>query len=145
MIIFGDHAHAIRIAREAGAVYNPLADRVIARVEDDELVGGVLYQAFTGASIGIHMAGFNPHWANRDMIWAAFHYPFQQLGCQRMFGQVPETNAAALEINTKLGFKEVARIAGMYDDGAAVIFCMEKQDCRWLKLAPRTIRARWET
>ena len=145
MIVFGDHAHAVRIAREAGAIYNPLADQVMARVEDGELMGGVLYQAYTGASIGIHMAGFNPFWANRDIIWAAFHYPFRQLKCERMFGQVPETNAAALEINLKLGFKEVARIPGVYEDGAAVILCMEKSDCRWLKLAPRKIRARWET
>lgn len=142
MIVFGDHVHAMRIASKCGTTYNPVADQCIARTDDEGLLGGVLFQAYTGASIGIHMAGFTERWANRDMLWAAFHYPFAQLKCQRVFGQVPETNTAALEINLKLGFKEVARIPGVYDDGAAVIFAMEKDQCRWLNLTPRGISPR---
>ena len=146
MIVFGDHSHAIQIAQAAGTIYNPLADQCISRCADDtnppKLLGGVLFQAYTGASIAIHMAGFTPTWANRDILWAAFHYPFEQLKVRQVLGQVPESNEAALEINRKLGFKEVARIAGVYEDGAAVIFAIQKEDCRWLKLAPRTIRSR---
>lgn len=145
MIVFGDHAHALRIAKAAGTLYNPIADQCISRVEGDKLLGGVLFQAYTGASIAIHMAGFTPTWANRDIIWAAFHYPFEQLKVRQVLGQVPETNDAALEINLKLGFKEVARIAGVYEDGAAVIMAIQKDECRWLKLTPREIRQRWET
>lgn len=146
VIVFGDHAHALRIANAAGTLYNPVADQCIARTDaDGELLGGVLFQAYTGASIAIHMAGFTPTWANRDILWAAFHYPFEQLKVRQVMGQVPETNAAALEINLKLGFKEVARIAGVYEDGAAVIFAIQKDECRWLKLTPREIRQKWRT
>lgn len=139
MIVFGNHIHATRIAAKCGTVYNPLADQCIARTDKAGLLGGVLFQAYTGASIGIHMAGFAERWANRDMLWAAFHYPFEQLKVERVFGQVPETNTTALEINRKLGFKEVVRIPGVYEDGAAVIFVMEKDQCRWLNLTPREI------
>lgn len=142
MIVFGDHVHALRIASKAGTIYNPMADTCIAREDDGLLVGGVLFQAYTGASIFGHMAGFTPTWINRDMIWATFHYPFVQLKVARLMGQVIETNAAAIEINLKLGFKEVARVPGVYDEGAAVVFSMEKDECRWLNLTPRTIKAR---
>jgi L-amino acid N-acyltransferase YncA len=140
MIVFGNHAHALQISRAAGTLYNPLADVCISRTEGDDLLGGVLFQAYTGASIGIHMAGFAQRWANRDMLWAAFHYPFEQLKVATLLGQVPEDNTAALEINLKLGFNEVARVPGVFESGAAVVFAMKKDQCRWLSLAPRTIR-----
>jgi RimJ/RimL family protein N-acetyltransferase len=142
MMVFGDHVHALRIAAKAGTIYNPMADQCISRIDKNGLVGGVLFQAYTEESIAIHMAGFTPTWVNRDMIWAAFHYPFEQLKVARVLGQVPEGNIAAIEINIKLGFKEVARVPGVYRDGAAVVFSMEKDECRWLRLAPREIKPR---
>jgi RimJ/RimL family protein N-acetyltransferase len=146
VIVFGDHAHAHRISTAAGTLYNPIADQCISRTTDEgELLGGVVFQAYTGASIAIHMAGFIPTWANRDILWAAFHYPFEQLKVRQVLGQVPESNEAALEINRKLGFKEVARIAGVYDDGAAVIMAIQKDECRWLKLTPRALSPRHAT
>lgn len=145
MIAFGNHAHALRVAKAAGTIYNPVADQCISRIEGLELYGGVLFQAFTGASIGIHMAGFRPNWANRDLLWAAFHYPFEQLKCERVFGQIPASNELALEIDLKLGFKEVARIPRLYPDDDAIIVVMERSDCRWLALKPRTIRSRLES
>jgi RimJ/RimL family protein N-acetyltransferase len=145
MIAVGNHAHAIQIAAAAGTIYNPVADQCISRTEDGELLGGVLFQAYTGASIGMHMAGFRPKWANRDMLWAGFHYPFEQLKCERVFGQVPASNRLALEIDLKLGFKEVARIPRLYPGDDAIIVCMEREECRWLAVKPRTIRSRSES
>jgi RimJ/RimL family protein N-acetyltransferase len=144
MIVTGHHSHGHRIAQEAGFVYNPASDQVIARVENGELLGGVTYTGYTGASIQLHMAGFRHGWANRDFLWMAFDYPFNQLGCRKVFGQVPETNTLALEIDQKLGFKIIAKIEDVFPDGACIVLALAREDCRWLKLKPRNLVARSE-
>jgi RimJ/RimL family protein N-acetyltransferase len=141
MIVFGNIAHGHAIAVASGTTFNPEVDRVIARVENGQLLGGVTYQGYTGASIQMHMAGFDEHWANRDVLWVAFDYPFNQLGCKKVFGQVPETNARALEIDLKLGFKIVAKVEDVFPDGACYVLALAREDCRWLKLKPRSLTA----
>ena len=137
MIVTGDIEHGHRIAARAGTVFNPDADVVLARVEGGELYGGVTYTGYTGASIHMHSGGFVPNWANREILWMMFDYPFNQLGCKKVFGQVPETNTRALEIDQKLGFKVVAKIDDVFPDGACYVLALAREDCRWLKLKPR--------
>lgn len=139
MISFDNIEHGFRIAEEAGCQFNPATDRVIAREEDGVLWGGNIFTGFTGASINTHTAGFRPGWANRDFLWCIFHYCFNQLGCKKVFGQVPEYNTKALEIDLKLGFKIVARIEDVFPDGACLVLSLAREDCRWLNLKPRSI------
>lgn len=141
MIEFSNIEHGYRIAKEAGCSFNPAIDQVISRVEDGVLLGGNIYQGYTGASIHLHMAGFRPNWANRDFLWVAFDYPFNQLGCKKVFGQVPEYNTRALEIDMKLGFKIEARIEDVFPDGACLVLSLAREDCRWLNLKPRGLKA----
>lgn len=143
MIVSGNAEYGRRIASAAGVTYNPLADPCLARVENGELLGGVTYQGYTGrgGSIQMHMAGFAPRWADRDMLWVAFDYPFNQLGCNKVFGQVPESNPKALEIDLRLGFKIEAKIEGVFPDGACFVLALAREDCRWLKLKPRGLSA----
>lgn len=141
MIVFGNESHGHAIAQKAGATYNPAADMCIANVgPDGGLLGGVIYSGYTGSSIGIHMASFDPRWATVDMVWVAFHYPFVQLGCKKVFGQVPASNSKALELDLRLGFKEVARIEDVFPDGDLVVLAMDREDCRWLRLKPRGLK-----
>ncbi|WP_020095745.1 hypothetical protein [Methylobacterium sp. 285MFTsu5.1] len=137
-IVINDLEHGRAVARRAGAIFNPDGDQVIARVRDDELLGGMVYTAHVpGTSIAIHTAGFVRDWANRDLIWASFHYPFVQLSVKRVFGQVQASNARALEVNRKLGFKEVARIPGVFSCGDLVVVSMHRDECRWIHIRPR--------
>lgn len=131
------------IAKAAGVVFNPKCDVCICRVSDvtGKLLGGVIIQDYTGASCGIHVAGFAPHWLNRDLLWTVFDYVFRQLGCKKLFSQIPETNTKSLEFNLKLGFKEVTRIDGVFLDGAVIVTCLDKGDCRWLDIAHSGIRS----
>lgn len=140
MIRFNYRPDGYRIAKEAGQPFNPAVDVVISRVEDGKLLGGVIFNGFTGASIAIHMAGFDPHWVNRDMLWVAFDYPFRQLDCKKLFGLLPSSNQKALEIDLKLGFKKVAVIPEVYPDADMVVLEMRREDCRWLNLTPRELR-----
>lgn len=132
MIVCSNFMHGMEIAKAAGTTFNPAVDQVIARVENGELYGGNIYTGYTGASIQLHMAGFRPNWANREFLRVAFDYPFNQLGCERVFGQIPESNVRALEIDLKLGFKVVARVEGVFEDGACIVVAMERSACRWI-------------
>lgn len=141
MIVSNNSDHGYRIGKSSGVVFNPEADTVIARVDPDgTLRGGNIYNGYTGVAINVHMAGFDPHWCNIDMLWVGFHYPFVQLGVRKLFAQVPAANSKALDIDKKLGFKEEARIKDVFPDGDLIVLAMKPEDCRWLKLKPRSLK-----
>ena len=133
MIICSDPVHGARIATAAGCSFDPAVDQVIAREENGELLGGVVYKDFTRESIAMHVAGFDPRWINKEMLWKAFDYPFVQLGCKTVFGPVPSYNTQALEFDRKLGFSQVAIVPGVFPGGDLVVLAMKREDCRWLK------------
>ena len=103
MITFGNRIHGRILAKASGCSYNPESNVVISREKDGKLLGGVIFQAYTGASIAIQIASFDPRWIDRDMLWMAFHYPFDQLGVQKLFTQTPSTNLKALDFKQKIG------------------------------------------
>lgn len=143
-ITFNNPDHGRVVARRAGTFFNPECDRCVSVVVGGELIGGVTYQGYTGTSIQMHMAGMADRWATRDFMWVIFDYPFNQLGVERVFGQLVESNTRALEIVEKLGFKRVARVEGVFPTGACIVSTMERADCRWLKIKPRGLSARPE-
>lgn len=136
-IVFDDLACAKQIAAAACCVYSPEHDHCIARVKDGRLLGGVIYQGYTGASIEMHVAGFWPQWLNKSMLFVVFGYPFYQLGCLKVIGRVNENNKRALEFDLKLGFNEEARIRDVYPEGDLLILSMRRDECRWLNLTPK--------
>jgi len=144
VIEYSNPTHLETIANAANVLPNRAYDTCISRSKDGRLLGGVIYTNYTGASITMHTAGFDPAWVNRDMLWVCFHYPFVQLKCNKLFGQVPAWNVKALEFDLHLGFKEECIIRDVYPEGDMILLSMRKEDCRWLKLRPRTIAAPME-
>ncbi|HEY5970705.1 MAG TPA: GNAT family protein [Pseudoxanthomonas sp.] len=141
-IVFNDPEHGDAIALAAGTFFVPKIDISIGRERDGTLLGGVVFNNFTDESIEIHSAAFNDHWVNRDLIFVTFDYPFNQLGVKRLFGRVAEHNLRAIRFNTKLGFKPVARIEGVYRHGiACIVMRMDREDCRFLGVKPRSIKS----
>lgn len=144
MIRFNDILDGQMIAKASEAMYNPRTDMVIARLDEDgEIMGGVLYQDYTGVggSMTMHVAGFAPNWVNRDMLWVSFHYPFDQLQLTRVYGRVKSTNEHALEFDKKLGFTEVYREEGVFPDADLVVLRMKKDECRHLRVKPRNVQS----
>ena len=143
MIEFNNIEHGHAIARAIPRMYNPGVDPVISNVsESGDLLGGVIYDGYTGPCIFIHQAGFDKHWMSRDMLWVAFDYPFNQIGCAKLCGTIPSTNTELLDINLRLGFYVEGSIKGAYPGGDMLILSMERDQCRWLKLKPRGLRSR---
>lgn len=137
MIRFGVEQHGHEIARQAGCFFNPLVDKVISRESNGKLLGGIVYKDYTGASIAMHVGRFARNWVCRDLLWVAFHYPFEQLDCSRVFGFIPSTNTQSLDFAYRLSFKYVTTVPGVYRDGDMIVLVMERDVCPWLKLSPR--------
>lgn len=141
MLITGHEWYGRRIARAAGAYFNPECDVAIARIEGAELYGGVTYQGYTGegGSIHMHIAGFRANWMCRDFLWMIFDYPFNQLDCRKVFGQIAKSNTRSLEIATRLGFKVEHEVEGVFPDGPCLYLGLVRENCRWLSYNPRVI------
>lgn len=133
-----------RIIANAARVYSYVRERVrvplisnikgIGLEQDGELIAGVLYEGFTGPNVWMHVAAEpGSHWLTRDFLRTVFHYPFVQLGCQRVSGAVDESNWAARRFDEHLGFTEEARLKGVAPDGGNVLlYVMWKKDCRYV-------------
>jgi hypothetical protein len=139
MIEFGRVDHGTRIAEAAGFICGP-SDVVISRTDDwGKLLGGVVLYDYTGKCISMHVAGFDPHWISRDMLWTVFHYPFAQLKCASIFCQLRSSNLKALEFVGKIGFKQEVVIPEVFPDGDMIVGRLRAEECRWLNIKPKHI------
>lgn len=138
-IVFDHPTYTYQVADAAKVFFNPQYDHSICREVRGDLAAGVVYTEWTGESIWAHTACFEDNGVNRDLLWVAFDYPFNQLKVQRIFGRVPETNERALRMNTHMGFQKVAEIKGVFPHGvSAIIMCCERPAAeRFLKIRQR--------
>lgn len=137
MIECNNPLHGAAIASLTSTPYHFGLDSCISRSRAGKLLGGVIYQQYFKRSIVIHVAGFDPHWLNRDLLWAIFDYPFNRLGVEQILGFVPSTNAHALEFDKKIGFQIVTKIPDVVPGGDMLVISMRRNECRWLAYNPR--------
>lgn len=141
MIHINNIWHGYQIAETIPRVFNPAADKVISRVDaEDRLLGGVIYEGMISNCIFMHQGSFDKKWLSQDMLWICFDYPFHQLGVGKVCGTIPSSNTELLDFNRRLGFKVECSIKDAYTDGDLVIMSMTREECRWLKIKPKTIR-----
>jgi len=141
-IVFNDPGHGAAIAALAGARFMPGTDVAIARVLNHNLLGGVILTDYTGESVAMHTGSWVPHWVNRDLIFVVFDYPFNQLGVKRVFGRLPETNEQAHSFNLHCGFRDVARVEGVYEHNVAqIVMRLDREDCRFFGIRPQRVRS----
>ena len=99
-----------------------------------KLVGVVGYNGFIGNTCCVHVAGIG-NWVNRELLWAAFDYPFMQAKMEHLIGTVAESNTKAIHLNRHLGFEVLHRLRDGWKIGVdLIIMRMARYQCRWLKL-----------
>ena len=98
---------------------------------DSRLRGVVGYDGYNGASVVMHMAG-EPGWIDKAILYAAFDYPFNVLGCNQVLGFVPSDNNTALEIDKRLGFEVVTELEGAHPDGSLFVLRLKRENCKWI-------------
>jgi len=99
------------------------------------LKGVVGFDGYNGASVMMHMAGDHPHWMDRTLLYSAFDYAFNEMGCNQALAMVPSGNTTALDINRRLGFEVVVELPDAHPDGSLFVMRMKRDNCKWL--APR--------
>jgi RimJ/RimL family protein N-acetyltransferase len=120
-------------ARTDAGPYCPEVSTTIGLEYKGELVGGVVFDGWNGASICIHVASNgSKRWLNREFLWFVFHYAFEQLKVRKLIGRVADDNKAAMKFDLNLGFIEEAVIKDACRGGDLHIFTMTKEQCRWL-------------
>lgn len=142
-IALNDPDHGAAIGALAGARFVAGHDIAISRVVGDKLLGGVIFTNYTIESICIHTASWSEHWVNRDLIFVVFDYPFNQLAVKRIFGRLPETNERAHSFNLHCGFRDVARVEGVYQHNVAqIVMRLDREDCRFFGIKPKRVSFR---
>jgi RimJ/RimL family protein N-acetyltransferase len=98
---------------------------------DGKLVGGAIFNNWTGADIEMTLAG--PGMLSRGVMRALAHYAFVQAGCRRVSMTVRLSNSLVRKLAKRCGF----RIEGIkrhgYPDEDAIIFGLLADDFPWKK------------
>ena len=108
--------------------------RAIGLEKDGELIAGVVYDNYTKATIFMHIAAKpGRKWLTRNFLWYMFHYPFVELGVKRVTGIIPVSNKDSINFANGLkGARLEALLKDAHPDGDMAIYCMFKQDCKYL-------------
>lgn len=120
----------------ARGVFTEETDVSIANYRGDELLGGFALTAYLDASMCVHMAGTEPGWCSRDLLWMVFDYAFNQLGLYKLFALVKSTNYDALAQDMRAGFKLDTVLTDAFPDAHLMILSMKRDECRWLDRKP---------
>lgn len=125
------------MVQKMGLTAFPAAATVLGFRDNDGILGGWLFERYTGegGSIFAHWAGRHPKWLKRYMLQMAAIYIFDQLRCERCYGEVRAKALTVRYINQKLGFKEKAVLNGYYPGDDMILLEMTRQDCVWLPAA----------
>jgi RimJ/RimL family protein N-acetyltransferase len=129
-----DEENVYKFLRSQGVDLPRSADQQgIGLERDGELVGGVMYEGFNGPNIWVHCAGVG-RWITKDLLKAAFAYPFVQLGVSNVWGWVDASNQKARRLDEHLGFTQQAVLTGAAKDGGdVIIYRMTREECRFLQ------------
>jgi RimJ/RimL family protein N-acetyltransferase len=118
-----------------GAVWVPGTGQAIGLEREGQLVAGVVFEGWNGASVRMHVAAEpGSQWLNREYLHLCFWYVFEQLGCHTAIALVAESNSASRRFTTHLGFRLKATLEDCHPDGALLIYTMTKAQCKWLSL-----------
>ena len=72
-------------------------------------------------------------WASREFIWAMFHYPFIQLGLNRITAPIASSNLEARRFVERLGFTFEGALREFYPNGDSQIgYGLLRKDCRYV-------------
>ena len=102
---------------------------------DGVLAAVVGYCSFMPKACQMHIAAVDEvNWMSRDLLWAAFDYPFNKLGVSVILITISSNNEDSLKFSRHLGFVDKAYIEDAHIDGDLVILAMRRENCRWLDI-----------
>jgi len=107
----------------------------IGLIDEVQILAVVIYNDFHEAGCAIHIAGSpGRRWLTKDLLFAAFDYPFNQLKFRRLTGYVASKNLEAQRLDEHLGFKREGYLRHMLPDDDVILYGMLREECRFLEL-----------
>lgn len=116
------------------------AYNAIGVVKDNEIIAGFVYHDWnpTYQTIQMTLAAHTPRWGTRRIIEGLLHYPFVELGVQRITVLINENNHPSLRLAEGVGFKREAvleRAAGIYGNIVVLrLFISEWRDGKFSRM-----------
>jgi len=101
--------------------------------QDGKLIAVCGFDNYNGRSLHMHIAAEGKRWMTKEYLWYCFHYPFVEVGVDKIIGIVEEGNKKAIRFDNRLGFVHEATIEDAHPNGAILILTMTKQQCRFLR------------
>lgn len=105
-------------------------------IRHGKLIGGVVYNTYRPqiGDVMVHFAFDSPMWATREVLASVCHYPFVQLGCQRVSAIVRRKNKRSrLFVEKAIGFRLEGTVRKGFGDDDAMIYGVLRRECRWLE------------
>ena len=103
----------------------------VARMDDVAIA--VAWNGFVGKTCCMHAVIQRPELVSPRIVRETFEFPFLHCGCEAILAFVDSENAAALNFDRKLGFKDIARIPHGGPEADLIILQMLRSECRWLR------------
>ena len=118
------------IARHTDMIWRPEGSETIGLIHNGELVAGVWYDDFNRQSVITHIAIKGV--INRTFLKIIFDYPFFQLKVNKIIAPVLSSNTKSINLVTKMGFVEHARLKDTHPESDLLFWVMDKKDCKYL-------------
>jgi RimJ/RimL family protein N-acetyltransferase len=105
----------------------------MAITKNDEIQAGIVFERYTGESIELHI-GANPskRWLTREFLNLWFHYPFVQLGVNRITANIATKNTSARKLAEHLGFIKEGLLREAMGGDDLIAYGMLKRECRFI-------------
>lgn len=99
----------------------------------DLVAVAVAYQNFIGRTCCMHTVIQKPEFVTPRVVRETFNYPFNICGLSAVLALVDSENQAALDFDSRLGFKEIYRIPEGGLEGDLIVLEMQRSKCRWIR------------
>lgn len=133
-LIYGDDERLLPWAQQRVGVVDFRADaHTIGYEHDGKVVAVVVFDDFSHHDVNMHIASDGTgRWLTRELLVAAFAYPFIQCGLRRITALVPARNTRALKFDEHIGFRREGYHPKAAKDGDLVSLGLLREHCRWI-------------
>jgi len=94
---------------------------------DGELIAGVVYTDYQGCNISMHLCA-KGRWLTKEYIQAVFHYPFKQLGVNRVTAYVAGKRDDLQQFYKLFGFEQEGVLRQALKDDDLIIMGLLRKD-----------------
>ena len=101
-------------------------------VENNKIIGAVLFTNYDGNNIYIHVAFDTPKCVNKKTIKLMFDYIYNQIKCKRATAQCDDTNARIKKLVEGVGFIREGTMRNMAGKNNLAVYGMLREECKWV-------------